>query len=96
MVHDGVDELVGELSSIRETAEGVTELLKELTLVKGTTAGLRDELRSIFETVAKLANHGKGAGKSSLSSESGSPQSIGIQRVLPALRHALDRLAVGI
>jgi hypothetical protein len=99
VVHEGVDELLGELPSIRETAQGVTQLLTELVLLKGMTSNLRRELSSVLEKVTEVASRDEGVDQSSISPTNLVPdgtQSTGIQSALPALRLALGRLTVSV
>ena len=55
IVHGGIDEIRGELPTIRETARGLTELLDQVALLKGTTVSLQTELGSVLEKVTELA-----------------------------------------
>ena len=92
VVREGVDELLGELPSIRDTAQGVTQLLTELVLLKGMTSNLRRELSSVLEKVTEVANRDTGREQFLLDSS----QSTEIQSALPALRQALGRLNVSV
>ena len=95
VLHDGVDELLGELPNIRETAQGVAALLNELKLLKLVTGNLRTELYSVLEKLTEVANLDEGTGQPSMSvAELNATQIVGIQGTLPALRQALERLAV--
>jgi hypothetical protein len=97
VVHGGVDEIRGELPTIRETARGITELLEQVALLKGTTISLQTELGSILEKVAELAaldRRSSGPAASSYEAEEDSIRSAKIQTILPALREALSRLTV--
>jgi hypothetical protein len=95
VLHDGVDELLGELPNIRETAQGVNALLNELKLLKLVTGNLRTELYSVLEKLTEVASLDEGPGQSSMSvSEQTATRIVGIQGTLPALRQALERLTV--
>jgi hypothetical protein len=96
VLHDGVDELLGELPNIRETAQGVNALLNELKLLKLVTGNLRTELYSVLEKLTEVASlDDEGTGQSSVSvSEQTATQIVGIQGTLPVLRQALERLTV--
>jgi hypothetical protein len=96
VIREGVDEVLEELPSIRETAQGVTALLSELALLKGMTANLRTELSSVVEKVTEIANLDKASQSSKTPAERQlhEPQTTRIQSVLPALRKALERLTV--
>lgn len=97
VVHGGVDEIRGELPTIRETARGLTELLDQVALLKGTTVSLQTELGSILEKVTELAALDRRSSKpaaSSYDAEEDSIRSAKVQTILPALREALSRLTV--
>jgi hypothetical protein len=95
VVHGGVDEIRGELPTIRETARGLTELLDQVALLKGTTVSLQTELGSILEKVTELAASDRRSSKPAASSyEEDSIRSAKVQTILPALREALSRLTV--
>jgi hypothetical protein len=95
VLHDGVDELLGELPNIQETAQGVNALLNELKLLKLVTGNLRTELYSVLEKLTEVASLDEGTGQSSMSvSEQTATQIVGIQGTLPVLRQALERLTV--
>jgi hypothetical protein len=96
-VHGAVDEIRGELPTIRETARGLTELLDQVALLKGTTVSLQTELGSILEKVTELAAIDQRSSKPAASSydvDEGSIRNAKVQTILPALREALSRLAV--
>ena len=97
VVHGGVDEIRGELPTIRETARGLTELLDQVALLKGTTVSLQTELGSILEKVTELVASDRRSSKpaaSSYDAEEDSIRSAKVQTILPALREALSRLTV--
>jgi hypothetical protein len=95
VLHDGVDELLGELPTIRETTHGVAALLNELKLLKQMTGNIRTELCSVLEKLTEVANLDQGIGQPAISmAELSTTQMVGIQSTLPALRQALERLTV--